>query len=152
METEQAWKVDFRKRKEDAIAKAQPHWSQAEALNNEAAALNEQIKELRAAIKGEKVASVREQAEARIEELSQQIDTLHQQARDEQATGDRHYWPIYNLDIKNPNAPEEESHDPDVLLTKYKKLLGEIEQTQNQLRDKLAAALAHHFESEKPAL
>jgi len=83
--------------------------------------------------------------------LSQQIDTLRQQARDEQATGDRHYWPIYNLDIKNPNASEEESHDPDALLAKYQKLLDEIKQTQNQLRDELAAALAHHFESEESA-
>jgi type I restriction enzyme M protein len=73
--------------------------------------------------------------------LSQLIDKLRQQAKDEQATGDRYYWPIYNLDLKNPNAPEEESHDPDALLAKYQKLLGEIEQTQNQLRDELAAAL-----------
>jgi len=44
------------------------------------------------------------------------------------------YWPIYNLDRKNPYAPEEATHDPDVLLEKYKKLLGEIEETQNQLK------------------
>ena len=72
---------------------------------------------------------------------------MRQQAKDEQATGDRHYWPIYNLDIKNPNSPEEETHDPDALLLKYKKLLSEIEQTQNQLRDELAAALSHHLDS-----
>ena len=151
VETEQAWKVDFKKRKEDAEAKAKPHWDKAETLNNEAAALNEQTKELRASIKGEKKTDVREKVDAQIEKLSQQIDKLRQQAKDEQATGDRYYWPIYNLDLKNPNAPEEESHDPDVLLAKYQKLLGEIEQTQNQLRDELAAALAHHFESEESA-
>ena len=43
---------------------------------------------------------------------------------------ERIYWPILNLDIKSPNAPEEETHDPDV---------------QNQLKSELAAALAHHF-------
>jgi type I restriction enzyme M protein len=42
VETEQAWKVDFKKLKEDAEAKAKPHWDKAETLNNEAAALNEQ--------------------------------------------------------------------------------------------------------------
>lgn len=47
--------------------------------------------------------------------------------------------------MKNPNAPEEESHDPDVLLEKYKTLLGEIEETENRLKGELAAALAHHF-------
>ena len=152
VETEQAWKVDFKKLKEDTEAKAKPHWDKAEAMNNEAASFNEQLKEFRASIKGERMAGVREKVEARIEEVTQLIDKLRQQAKDEQAAGDRHYWPIYNLDLKNPNAPEEESHDPDALLAKYKKLLGEIEQTQNQLRDELAAALAHHFESEESVL
>jgi type I restriction enzyme M protein len=151
VETEQAWKVDFKTIREDAVAKAQPHWDKAEALNNEAAALNEQAKQLRVSIRGEKQPVVRKPAEDRIDELSRQIEKLRQQARDEQAAGDRHYWPIYNLDIKNPNAPEEESQDPDILLKKYKKLLGEIEETQNQLRDELAAALSHHFEAEESA-
>lgn len=75
-------------------------------------------------------------------------ELLRLQARDAQAAGDRLYWPIFNLDLKNPNAPEEESHDPDLLLEKYKKLLGEIEETENQLKSELAAALAHHFISE----
>jgi len=35
-----------------------------------------------------------------------------------------------------------------VLLEKYKKLLGEIEETQNQLKSELAGALAHHFTAE----
>ena len=148
VETEQAWKVDFKTLKAEATAKAQPHWDKAEALNNEAAALNEQVKELRSSIKGEKKPAKRKKVEAELADLTAQIEQLRHRAKDEQATGDRHYWPIYNLDVKNPNSPEEESHDPDVLLEKYKKLLGEIEQTQNQLRDELAAALSHHFESE----
>lgn len=78
-------------------------------------------------------------------------DSFDLQARDAQAAGDRIYWPIFNLDIKNPNAPEEETHDPDLLLEKYKKLLGEIEETENQLKSELAAALAHHFSSEATA-
>ncbi|MEM6691319.1 MAG: N-6 DNA methylase [Planctomycetota bacterium] len=149
VETEQAWKVDFRTLKEEATAKAQPHWDKAESLTNEANALNEQTKALRASMKGKGRKPFTEWAdiEERIEILSTQIETLRQQAKDEQAIGDRHYWPIYNLDIKNPNAPEEESHDPDVLLAKYKTLLGEIENTKNQLRNELAAALSHHFKN-----
>jgi type I restriction enzyme M protein len=38
-----------------------------------------------------------------------------------------------------------------VLLEKYKKLLGEIEETENQLKSELAAALAHHFSPEAEA-
>ena len=148
VESEQAWKVDFKQLKADATAKAQPHWDRADELNNEAAALNEQAKELRASIKGEKRPPVRKTVEAQVAELSEQIEKLRQQAKDEQTAGDRHYWPIYNLDIKNPNGPEEETHDPDKLLVKYKALLVEIERTQNRLRDELAAALSHHFETE----
>ncbi len=77
------------------------------------------------------------------------LKRLRLQARDAQAAGDRLYWPIYNLDMKNPNAPEEESHDPDVLLEKYKSLLGQIEETENQLKSELAVALAHHFVAEE---
>lgn len=148
VETEQAWKVDFKTLKAEATAKAQPHWDKAEALNSEAAALNEQAKELRASIKGEKKPAKRKKVEAEIADLATQIETIRQKAKNEQADGDRHYWPIYNLDVKNPNTPEEKSHDPDVILAKYKKLLGEIEQTQNKLRDELAEALSHTFESE----
>lgn len=80
-----------------------------------------------------------------IETLKSKADSLDLKVRDAQAAGDRLYWPIFNLDLKNPNAPEEESHDPDELLIKYKKLLGEIEETENQLKSELAAALSHHF-------
>jgi len=86
--------------------------------------------------------------DAQVADLRRQAEPLRLQARDAQAAGDRLYWPIYNLDLKNPNAPQEETHDPDVLLEKYKKLLGEIEETQNQLKSELAGALAHHFTAE----
>ena len=37
---------------------------------------------------------------------------LRQQAKDAQTTGDRIYWPIYNLDSKNPNAKQDFEHLP----------------------------------------
>ena len=151
MENEQAWKIDFKTIKEEAEAKAQPHWDKAESLKNEASALGTQIKDLRESLKREKQVTVREKAETKIRELNGQIEQLNQQAKDEQAAGDRHYWPIYNLDIKNPNAPEEESHDPDKLLEQYQELLAEIEETQNQLKHELSAALSHHFDAEESA-
>ena len=147
VESEQAWKIDFKKLKEAAIGKAKPHWDKAENLNSEANSLNERAKELRASIKGEKKAGVRKKFDVQVKALTDQIESLRQQAKDEQAAGDRHYWPIYNLDIKNPNVPKEESHDPDVLLKKYETLLGEIKKTQNELRDELEAALSHHLAS-----
>ncbi|WP_031433256.1 type I restriction-modification system subunit M [Methylomarinum vadi] len=145
-ENEFAWKVDFKSKREEAVAAARPHWDKAENLNNEAGKLDNEARGLRESLKGTKDSDGREQVNAQIAELQGRAESLRLQARDAQAAGDRLYWPIYNLDIKNPNAPEEESHDPDVLLEKYKKLIVEIEATEDALQNELAAALAHHFE------
>lgn len=145
VENEFAWKLDFKSKREQAEAAARPHWLEAERLNNEAAALEHQARDLRNKIVGNGDASHREKIEQQIASLRESAERLRLGARDAQASGDRLYWPIFNLDLRNPNSPEQESHDPDVLLGKYKKLLGEIEETQNQLKSELAAALAHHF-------
>lgn len=147
-ENEFAWKVDFKTKREQAEAAAKPHWDRAAQLGNEVSALDNRIRDLREYIKGVSDAKLRQPVEAEIDVLRAQADTLRLQARDAQSAGDRLYWPIYNLDLKNPNAPEEESHDADVLLDRYKTLLGQIEETENRLKSELAAALAHHFVSE----
>jgi len=148
IESEQAWKVDFKTLKQQAEAAAKPHWDKAEDLNNQAAALENQVRDLRASLTGVNDADYRKKLEEQMAGLREQADALRLAARDAQAAGDRLYWPIYNLDLKNPNAAAEESHDPDVLLDKYKTLLGEIEETENHLKSELAAALAHHFTAE----
>ena len=148
VENEFAWKVDFKTKREQAEAAAMPHWQRAEELNNQAAALEGQARDLRNGLVGSTDAAYREKIEAQIAELRAKAEPLRLQARDAQAAGDRLYWPIFNLDLKNPNAPEQEIHDPDLLLEKYKKLLGEIEETENQLKSELTAALAHHFVGE----
>ncbi|MCP4750051.1 MAG: N-6 DNA methylase [Proteobacteria bacterium] len=130
IETEFAWKVDFKSRKLEAEAKAKPHWDKAEELNNQAADMEQQAKSLDNSEK---------------QELKRRADKLRQKAKDEQAAGDRIFWPIYNLDEKNPNTPEAQKHDPDELLGQYKKLQEEISQTEEQLKQELAKAFAHHF-------
>lgn len=144
-ENEFAWKVDFKTKREQAEAAAKPHWDRAEQLGNKASELDHRIRDLRDSIRGVSDAELRQPVEAEIEGLRDQADTLRLQARDAQSAGDRLYWPIYNLDLRNPNALEEESQDPDVLLEKYKTLLGQIEETENRLKSELAAALAHQF-------
>lgn len=143
VETDQAWPHPFKTIKEEAEAKAEPHWDQAEVLSNEAAALNDKVKELRTAVKAESKPAKKKTLDDQLKELEQKLESVRQQAKDAQGTGDRIYWPIYNLDIKNPRAAEEESHDPDKLLKKYHALQKEIEETENFLHDELAAALAH---------
>ncbi|MDP3228753.1 MAG: class I SAM-dependent DNA methyltransferase [Acidovorax sp.] len=194
VENAQAWKVDFKAKRLQAEAAAQPHWANAEQLRTDAgdarrqarylsdslvgrrkdeelvSLLLEQMNDLQGDVDqgksgargyklvliGELRAAIAEPTHDKIitslthaaDRLRSEAETLDLQARDAQAAGDRLYWPIYNLDLKNPNAPQEETHDPDVLLEKYKKLLGEIEETQNQLKSELAGALAHHFTAE----
>ncbi|EPN1320858.1 type I restriction-modification system subunit M [Enterobacter hormaechei] len=148
VENEFAWKVDFKAKREQAETDAQPHWQLAEMLNNKARELDCRIRDLRDSIKGVSDKIQRQAVEEDIEILRYESEGLRLKARDAQAVGDGHYWPIFNLDLKNPNVPEEESIDPEELLIKYKKLLGEIEETENQLKSELAAALAHHFSGE----
>lgn len=148
-ENEFAWKYPFKEKREQALAAAKPCWDKAELLNNQASDLESQARELRESVKGTKNAENRELVNNQIAELQAKADPLRQQAKDAQTAGDRLYWPIYNLDIKNPNVPEEESHDPDVLLEKYKKLLGEIEEIENTIKSELGAALSHHVEDEE---
>jgi type I restriction enzyme M protein len=143
-----SWVYPFKEKRAKAIAAAQPHWDKAEQLSNQASELENQTRALRDNLRGTKDTENREKVNANIAELQTKAESLRLQARDAQATGERLYWPIYNLDIKNPNAPEEESHDPDVLLDKYKKLLGQIEETENNLKSELAAALAYHFDGD----
>lgn len=149
VESKVAWKVDFKTLKQTAEAKAKAHWDKVESINSEASSLVNQVKHLRESMKGEQKESVRRRSEAKIDAVNKQIEALRERAREQQAIGDRHYWPIYNLDIKNPNFPEEEMQDADKLLAKYKALLGEIESTQVMLKNELASALAHHSKSEE---
>lgn len=149
VENEFAWKVDFKTKREQAEAAARPHWQRAEELNNQAAALEGEASDMRKSLVGTTDAVYRAKVEAQIADLRAQAEPLRLQARDAQAAGDRIYWPIFNLDLKNPNGPEEETHDADLLLEKFKTLLGQIEETENQLKSELAAALAHHFVGEE---
>ncbi len=147
-ENDFAWKVDFKTKREQAEAAATPYWQRAEQLNNEAAILENEARDMRNSLVGSTDATYREKVEAQIVTLREKAEPLRLQARDAQAAGDRLYWPIYNLDLPNPRAPQEPSHDPDVLLEKFKVLLGQIEETENQLKSELAAALAHNFVDE----
>lgn len=151
-ENEFAWKVDFKTRRSDALAAAQQHWKEFDELNNQAKALEDQARDLKASLKGigktKAEKAHRQEIEKQISDLQTKAEPLRIQAKDSKAAGDRIYWPIFDLNLKNPNAPEEESHDPDVLLEKFKKVLGEIEETENSLKSELATALSHHFGEE----
>lgn len=47
----------------------------------------------------------------------------------------------YNLDIKNPHIGEQISHDPDELLAQYQRLMNEVAEIRDALKQQLMAAL-----------
>ena len=104
------------------------------------------IEDLRAALSESSTERIIASITTSADRLRSQSEVFDLQSRNAQTDGDRIYWPIFNLDDRNPKAPEEENHDPEALLEKYKKLLGEIEETENQLKSELGSALAHNFD------
>lgn len=129
-----AWKVDFAATRASAIAAATPQWERAEAARSAAIKLGKQIRELEQTIQtapGRDKTPLQENLRAQKSELQSQ----DQAAKAAQLEGDGRYWPIYNLDLKNPNAKAGLEHaDPKDLIASMRsheaevtRLLGEIE-------------------------
>ena len=138
----QAWKVDFAAKRSAAIDGATPHWQRAEAERTAALALGKSIREVEQSIatvngqKGNKSA-----LQDRLRTLKAQQQNHEQTAKSAQAEGDALYWPIYNLDQKNPHAKAGLEHaDPKDLIARMRgheaevmRLLGEIETLVNEV-------------------
>lgn len=133
-ECPQAWRVDFAARRNSAIENATPHWQQAETERAGALALGKPIRELEQAI-SKAANSDKAALQARGRDLKSRQQAHEAAARAAQAEGDALYWPIYNLDLKNPHAAEGLEHaDPKDLVAAMRageedvlRLLGEIE-------------------------
>ena len=136
----QAWRVDFAAKHAAAVEAATPHWQHAETERNAALALGKPVRELEQAIaaagNGKKA-----EAQERLRALKTQQQTHEQNAKTAQAEGDALYWPIYNLDLKNPYAKAGLEHaDPKDLIASMRsheaevlRLLAEIEALVNEV-------------------
>lgn len=112
----QAWKVDFAAKRAAAIEAATPHWQRAEEQRNAAIALGKPIRAMEQAIQaaahGQKAG-----LQDRLKTLKSEQVGHEQNAKSAQAEGDALYWPIYNLDLKNPHAKAGLEHaDPKDLI------------------------------------
>ncbi|WP_153162734.1 class I SAM-dependent DNA methyltransferase [Zoogloea sp. 1C4] len=129
-----AWKVDFAARRAAALEAATPHWNHASAERAAAMALSKAIRESEGALAA---AGTKDKAklQLRLRDLKATQQAHDSAAKAAQAQGDALYWPIYNLDIKNPNAKAGLEHaDPRDLIASMRsheaevmRLLGEIE-------------------------
>jgi len=102
-ENDRAWKVGFRTLLDKALSRAQPHWDAADAARNDASKLMQKARELTGAT------SV---LESRRLEITGEVQRLTALAIREKAEGDAIYWPIFNLDGKNPNTAQDLEHQP----------------------------------------
>ena len=143
--------MDFQKRKNEAEAKAKPYWLNAVALNEKAAGIERNAQGIKRKLVPESDRTYRKNLLKHAEEMLAEAQQIRQQSREQQSIGDRHFWPIYNLDLKNPNAPEEETQDADKLLQKYRAVCQSIAETESKLKAELSAALAHHFTTAESA-
>lgn len=98
----QAWKVDFAGKLQDALTAATPHWQQSENHRKSLVALGKVTRELDHAIlkasDGEK-----KELQERLIELRDKYVALELAEKRSQSQGNALYWPVFNLDQKNPN-------------------------------------------------
>lgn len=138
----QAWKVDFAAKRAAAVEAATPHWQRAESARAAAMAHAKTVRELEqdiaaAADSARKAKLQDKQRTAKAEQQAQELV-----AKTAQAEGDALYWPLYNLDLKNPHAKAGLAHaEPKDLIASMRgheaevmRLLGEIEALVNEVQ------------------
>ncbi|MEO6277509.1 class I SAM-dependent DNA methyltransferase [Roseateles sp.] len=137
-----AWQVDFAAKRAAAVEAATPHWQRADAERAAALALAKPLRALEQDISTapSPAQKAKLQGRLRVTKAEQQAHELVAKAA--QAEGDALYWPIYNLDLKNPNAKTGLAHaDPKDLIAAMRgheaevmRLLGEIEALVNEVQ------------------
>lgn len=139
VENEQAWKIDFKTLLDKAVAAATPHWDAAKAANTRAHRLERQVKETKDELRGNgKDATQRAKFQAQLNELETAAATERKVQATEQAAGDALYWPLFNLDHKNPTSPDALEHRPPgelvtSILTKEREILRLMEEIQTEV-------------------
>lgn len=140
IENEQAWKIDFKKQLETAIAEATPHWEKAKESGAKAHKLERRAKELQSHIRSNSIdAATKKKLTAELKELMEVAANERKLQAEEQAAGDALYWTIYNLDHKNPNSVDALEHRPpeelvESILTKEREVLRLMEEVQKEVQ------------------
>jgi type I restriction enzyme M protein len=140
VENEQAWKIDFKAKREDAETRAKPYWDKSIQLKNEVSQKKQDLVLVKETLKDKN--SDNEVINLQIKKLTEEIDSKQQEAGRQQKTGDDIFFAIFNFDIKNPHVGELISHDPEELLSNYSKQQTDIQALRDQLKGILANALA----------
>ena len=112
----QAWKVDFAGKLQDALAAAKPHWQQAESYRKSIISLVKTVRDLEHVIlkaDGREIEGLTKDLRELVSK-QEELELSEKRARDQ---GDSAYWPVFNLDQKNPSLKYVVDHiDPEDLL------------------------------------
>jgi type I restriction enzyme M protein len=110
---EQAWKIDFKTLLDKAVAEATPHWDTAKEANTRAHKLERQAKDTKDQLRNNgKDAAQKAKLQTQLAELETAAANERMIQATEQAAGDAIYWPLFNLDHKNPTSPDALEHRP----------------------------------------
>lgn len=141
VENEKAWKVDFKTLLDKAVAEATPHWDRAREASTRAHKLERQAKETKEHLRANgKDAVQKVKLQEQLDELEAAAAKEQKLQTDEQDAGDALYWPIFNLDLKNPNSADALEHRPpqelvDSILDKEREILGIMQEIQAEVEE-----------------
>ena len=139
VENEQAWKIDFKAMLDKAVAEATPHWDAAREAATRAHKLERQAKETKDELRANgKDAAKKAKLQTRLDELEAAAAKERKIQAEEQAAGDAIYWPLFNLDHKNPNSADALEHRPPQelvasILDKEREILRLMEEIQTEV-------------------
>jgi type I restriction enzyme M protein len=139
VENDQAWKIDFKKQLNQAVAQATPHWDAAKAANIRAHKLERQAKQTKEELRGNaKDTAKKTKLQGKLKELEAAATKERNIQTTQQAAGDNLYGPIFNLDHKNPTSPDALEHRPPdelvaSIITKEKEILRLMEEIQTEV-------------------
>ena len=138
-ENDHAWKVDFKSLLADATARATPHWHAAQTAATRAQKLERQAKDLAAGLRTTPAGKEADQQKARLRELNDSAAAARAAESREKSAGDAIYWPLFNLDRKNPRAPNDLEHRPPLelvhsILSKERDILRLMEEIQSEIK------------------
>ena len=112
-ENDHAWKVDFKSLLAKATAAATPHWDAAREAASRAQKAERLAKDTKDSLKAApKDSPQRAKLETKLAELEATAAAKRKAQSDSQAAGDALYWPLFNLDAKNPRSADALEHRP----------------------------------------
>jgi type I restriction enzyme M protein len=139
VENEQAWKIDFKSLFDEAVAEATPHWGAAREAATRAHKIERQAKDSKDELRANGKDPVQKaKLQSQLDELEAAAAKARKLQSDEQAAGDAIYWPLFNLDLRNPNSADALEHLPPreivaSILDKEREILRLMEEIQTEV-------------------